>query len=166
MPGAVAGVTRRWIRAVVAIALVAGSVVVNGAAPASAAGFSAASQVQTPTSSLNQRSILVGQRDGQAAPVAFPAGATVASARLYFGAADTGAATVTPLDRSTVLLSVASATVPLAAKPVIATSLETDGGGYRYVADVTLLLPADTTSVTVSGIEGAGASWALLGIYG
>lgn len=152
----------RQLRLLVAVLLVAGTstITIRGAG---AAGFTPASQVQTPVASLNQRSVLIGQKDGGTAALVAPAGATVVSARLSFGAADTGAAAVTPLDRQTVSLTVP----PAAAVPIVApaASLLTDGGGYRHVADVTANILPTTASVTVSGIEGTGASWALLVIY-
>lgn len=152
----------RQLRLLVAVLLVAGTstVTIRGAG---AAGFTPASQVQTPVASLNQRSVLIGQKDGGTAALVAPAGATVVSARLSFGAADTGAADLTPLDRQTVSLTVPPAAGVSIVAP--AASLLTDGGGYRHVEDVTAnILPA-TASVTVSGIEGTGASWALLVIY-
>jgi len=54
-------------------------------------------------------------------------------------------------------------TADLAVDP--SAQLITDGGGYRWATDVTGRIGTTTTSVSVSAIDGADKSWALLIIY-
>ncbi len=129
----------------VAVGLVAALVTLTGVGSASAAGFT--SQVQTPVGALNQKSILVGNVNGGTSSLTIPAGATIAKARLSFGAAS-DAATANDVTHQTVSLTAA----PAAATSVVALAADllTDSGGYRYVVDVSI--PVNTTSVTVGGI--------------
>ena len=147
------------MRLLVAVVLVAGALVLTGS-PASAAGFSG--QVQTPMGgTLNQRSILVGGKDGGSAPFNIPnSGVSNVTGRLFFGAADGGAPTVTEADR---LLATVNFN-PGGTSTVTGTALLNEGGGsYRYATNLTI--PGNANSIEVSGIEGTGASWALLIIY-
>jgi len=153
----------------VPLALTAALVVLAGPTPADAAGFTPATQVQTPVASLNQTSVLVGGTEATSAAMAAPAGATVARARLYF-ASSSDAASATDSAHSSVTLTVNAPTPTVGVVTADLTvdpsaQLITDGGGYRWATDVTGRIGTTTTSVSVSAIDGADKSWALLIIY-